>query len=115
MSISSHIYYGFSLTEDDEAMKEAFVEISGDEDFSLGDYVYEHKIGESHYDGGGYGQVTFIGKKIRMTERGFVVTDEIIEEVKSMISDLKPDLQSALTKVFGKVPEPRFKIEHSYG
>lgn len=115
MSTESHIYYGFSLTEDYTEVQEAMADVSGKSDFDLGSYVSEQNIGQSHYDGGGYGQVTFIGREIEMTERGFVVTDKIIEEVKAMIATLDPDLTKALTKVFGEVPQPRFDYEHSDG
>jgi hypothetical protein len=101
MSTESHIYYGFSLTEDYDKIQEVLGEILDDEGFNLQDYVWENEIGESHYNGGGYGQVTCVGKDIPETDRGYVVTDEIIAEVKSMIANLPSEFQKALKEVVG--------------
>jgi hypothetical protein len=115
MSTESHIYYGFSLTEDYDKIQEVLGEILDDEGFDLQDYVWENNAGHSHYDGGGYGQVTCVGKDIPVTDRGYVVTDEIIAEVKSMIANLPSEFQKALKEVYGEVPEPKFEHEHSDG
>lgn len=116
MSAETHHYYGFSLTEKFDAVRKAMAEVTGTPvRFDLARYVQNNKIGESHYDGGGWGQVTYIGRDVPMSERGIYVTDELEAEVRKLIADLPGDFKSALAKVFGKVPEPKFNYEESYG
>lgn len=115
MSSESHIYYGFSLTEKFREIEDAISGILEDESFDLRDFIWEHKIGQTHYDGGGWGQVTYFGVDIPQTDRGFVVTDEIIAEVKAMVANLDPNFRKALIEVFGEVPETAFDYEQSDG
>ncbi len=114
MSTESHIYYGFSVTENYDQVEEALTEILGSET-SLRRYIWDNDAGHSHYDGGGYGQVTYIGKDIPETDRGYVVTDEIIAKAKMMIANLPSEFRQALAEVYGEVPEPKFEHEHSDG
>lgn len=114
MSADSHIYYGFSLTEEYDEVEEALQEILGSET-GLKSYIWDNNAGHSHYDGGGYGQVTYVGKDVEMTDRGYVLTDEIIAEVKTMIAALPSEFREALAEVYGHVPEPAFQHEHSDG
>lgn len=114
MSADSHIYYGFSLTEEYNEVEEALQEILESET-RLDHYIWDNNVGHSHYDGGGWGQVTYVGKDIELTDRGYVLTDEIIAEVKSTIAALPSEFLQALAEVYGEVPEPAFRHEHSDG
>ncbi len=116
MSAETHHYYGFSLTNKFDNIRRAMGEVTGTEGrFDLQRYIRDNEIGESHYDGGGWGQVTYVGRDVPMSERGIYVTDELEAEVRKLITDLPEDLKAALTKVFGNIPEPRFNYEESYG
>lgn len=116
MSTETHHYYGFSLTEKFGRMQKAMQQIvSGDERFDLQQYMEAHQLGHSHYDGGGWGQVTYVGVDVPMTEQGIVVTDDIRDEVGSIIGCFPDEFRKALIEVFGEVPRVRFDYEQSDG
>jgi hypothetical protein len=116
MSAESHIYYGFSLTEDYRKIQKELKSILGIEGyFSLQEYILENDAGQTYYDGGGLGQVTYVGKDIPVTDRGYVVTDALIEESETLIANLPSEFRQALAAFYGEVPAPTFQHEHSDG
>ncbi|NTF16838.1 hypothetical protein G6L37_00165 [Agrobacterium rubi] len=115
MSTETHHYFGISLTEDFDRIQDALAESLGVEDVSLQDFLEKNELGHSHYDGGGYGQVTYIGVDVPMTEQGIVVTDEIRAEVARIIAGFPDEFLNALIGVYGNVPEAAFDYEQSDG
>lgn len=83
--------------------------------FQLDSYLEELKLGESSYDGGGYGQITYIGRYVPSSKRGVVVTDEIVADVEAKIAGLPDLLADAIRKVLGEIPEPEFITEEGWG
>lgn len=114
MSTETHHYYGFSLTEDYSRLQRDFKEALG-EDTDLADCVEENRLGHSHYDGGGYGQVTYIGVDVPMTADGIVVTTEIKAEAAAIMARLPDEFREVLIEFYGGLPEPRFDYEQSDG
>lgn len=83
--------------------------------FELGEYLNAEKVGRSHYDGGGWGQIAYIGRSVPSSKRGVVVTDEIVVEVEGIIKTLPDLLASAMKAVMGDIPEPEFQTEEGWG
>jgi hypothetical protein len=115
-------FWGISLTERYEKIEEAMLSLdpekaTGDDDeiAELSEYIRHHKLGRSLYDGGGWGQITFIGVSIKSSPRGVVVTDEHVAEVAQIIARIPDELKEALIKVYGSIPEPAFHTEEGWG
>ncbi len=111
-------FWGISLTEKYGKIEDAMPSLDpesyegeGDDVYDLGSYIEHHELGESMYDGGGWGQITFLGLEIEPGPRGIVVTDEHVEKVAAIIARIPDELKQALTKVYGIIPEPAFHTE----
>lgn len=118
-------FWGIDLTEACEDIEETMPSISrngyedaaaSERDFGeLSEYIRHHKLGESHYDGGGFGQITYIGKTIEPSARGITVTDEDVAEVEGIIERIPEELKSAIIKVCGRLPEAKFHSVEGWG
>lgn len=118
---STH-FWGIDLTSKYDVVEEAMPSIDPETELfgpdviaSLGDYIEHHKLGRSMYDGGGYGQITYIGSGIGNGPRGITVTDEHIEKVAAIIAIIPDELKAALIEVYGRIPEPKFHIAEGWG
>jgi hypothetical protein len=83
--------------------------------FELGEYLEAEKVGGSHYDGGGWGQIAYIGQEIRSGKRGIVVSDDTVAEVEGIVQNLPELLANAMKAVMGDIPEPEFQTEEGWG
>jgi hypothetical protein len=121
MGAYSTQFWGISLTEKYDKIEEAMPsldpekEVDDGEISELSDYVRHHQLGKSLYDGGGWGQITFIGETVQATARGAIVTDEQVERVAAIVARIPDELKAALVKVFGTLPEPSFHTEEGWG
>lgn len=121
MGAYSEHYYGISITEYydeiERIMSEALRPSDADKKwrFDLGNYLSKQNLGESGYDGGGYGQITFIGQPVRSGPRGYNVSDAMDAEVRATIANLPPELSAAIVAVLGSIPEPSFEVEEGWG
>jgi hypothetical protein len=124
MGAYSFNFYGINLTEHFGKIRKSIQETLKATDpgsplikndyFDLGGYIAEIGAGESMYDGGGYGQITYIGVPVYSSKRGIVVTDEIVAEAEAKIAALPELLADAIRKVLGTIPEPEFITEEGW-
>jgi alkaline phosphatase len=111
-SAQTHHYFGFSLTDHYNRIQEIFDQT--EDPIDLGGFLLKNNLGGNRYSSG-WGQVTFIGRDVPMTDRGILVTDEIEAEVKSLIANLPERLHAAIVEVMGAIPEPKFGYEQTEG
>jgi hypothetical protein len=126
MGVYTVQFWGIDLTEAYDKIEKAMPSLQDDDDTimehwddseiaELSDYIRHHKLGESLYDGGGWGQITFIGKTIRPSKRGVSVTDDDVAEVEALIARIPDELKAALIAVHGRIPEPEFHTQEGWG
>lgn len=133
MGTYSVSFYGWDITERYSEISETFEQHlhdagitegpgfyvwDGTPRFSFGSYLEKLDIGESMYDGGGYGQITFIGVKVRKGPNGIVVTDEIRAKVEAIRTRLPSELKDVLQKAANlsiEVAAPTFETAEGWG
>ena len=82
----------------------------------LSNYLEELKLGSSEYDGGGYGQITFIGIQAYSHRLGIGVTEQDAEKVDAMLKNLPPELDAAIRKAYaGQIPPAEFCVAEGWG
>ncbi|NTF16839.1 hypothetical protein G6L37_00170 [Agrobacterium rubi] len=118
---STH-FWGIDLTTTYDRIEEAMPSLDPESEsepldgiYGLGDYIVHHGMGRSLYDGGGYGQITFIGKNVPSGPRGITVTDELVAEVAALIETIPEELKAAIILVHGQIREPAFYTKEGWG
>jgi hypothetical protein len=104
-------FYGIDLSEKFEDIQESLGEtlraagkakgpgfFPDDEEFYLGEYLQGHRLGVEHYDGGGYGQITYIGFSLK-DDHG--VDDAVRARFDDYLGRLPEELRAVLVEVFG--------------
>jgi hypothetical protein len=127
MGVYSIHFFGINLTEvydkvDGELTKRLRAvddpEVPEDFDDEFSDRILDNddrRIGKSLYDGGGYGQVTYVGVNVPKGLRGYAVTDEIEAEARKIIEELPVHLAEAIRAIFGSIPGPEFHCVEAWG
>jgi hypothetical protein len=81
----------------------------------LQEELSDGKWGRSMYDGGGYGQLTYIGAKVPFTKRGIIVTDEVEAEARRIYGAIPEEVRKAISAALLDVGMDVEGTRHSEG
>ncbi len=73
--------------------------------------------GATMYDGGGYGQISYIGVGVPRSPKGYVVTDEIEAKARKAYEKCPENVRKAVCEALRveALPEPSFETEEGWG
>ena len=78
---------------------------------------YDATWGQTHYDGGGYGQISFVGVEVPRGPKGIAVTDEVEAAARKAYEECPADVRAAVCRALGveALPEPTFDVIEGWG
>ena len=103
---------GFDVSDYDSEGYDAFEEAYPD---VFRSFLETGHIGATLYDGGGYGQIAYIGVRPQRGKRGVTVSDEAADKVDAIILNLPEHLRKTIADVYGKMPEAEFHTVEGWG
>lgn len=113
MSAQANFIFGMNISRDYDSLWSLFEQTAPNSmlaDDDLAEFIMVNNLGSSLYDGGGWGQATYIGVEVPKTPDGIIVTQEVRDKVKKIYDDIPERLRNVLLEHYGTLPEPRFHV-----
>lgn len=113
MSAQADFIFGIDITRNYDKLWDLFEQTATNSmlaDDDLAEYIMKNNLGSSLYDGGGWGQATYIGVSVPKTADGIVVTQEVRDAAQKVYDAIPERLRNVLLDYYGTLPEPRFHV-----